>query len=640
MTTLLNNALPQEEYAQFVASLYSDKKTMIVGTGASIFAAFLTYYRLQDPFILGFIAAFAIIGALRFVSMAYFSKHTKGGEIGNVRTWGNVAIAGGVSMGLNLGVWTFYICLFSNDNFAELVAISACLTNMVGVAARNFGMDKLVTYQSAAIGIPVVSGLLLKGDYWHVALALLFIPFFASIRALAASVRELFINTVRTSAELQFMAKYDPLTELLNRASFNQIVNSQLSTGVESYLIAIFDVDEFKSINDRFGHLAGDHLLIELSRRLKNALGAQHVVSRFGGDEFVVFVSGGISEEDQSALHQRISSCFDESFLLLQNTIHINSSVGIAAHHANDSEELEKVIMKADLALYEAKQSGKGRMCAFEEDMDSRFRRREQLKQDLFSAIEKKQLYLHFQPIVNLNTKKVSNCEALLRWDHPEYGTISPGEFIELAEMSGSISALSRFALQEAIRQASTWPEDVSVSVNLSAHDLENDLIVNDIQNYLVRQNLAPSRLVLEITESAILSNPVTATEILFRLRKAGIKTALDDFGTGYANFSYLVDIPFDKLKIDRSVTLRIMEEPRSGILLSGLSEMANRLDMIITVEGVETQEQLEAVSTSGNIDEIQGWIFGRPIPAKDISELLAAQHSQSALSLAATSVA
>ena len=206
--------------------------------------------------------------------------------------------------------------------------------------------------------------------------------------------------------------------------------------------------------------------------------------------------------------------------------------------------------------------------------------------------------------------------------------------------MSGSISALSRFALQEAIRQASTWPEDVSVSVNLSAHDLENDLIVNDIQNYLVRQNLAPSRLVLEITESAILSNPVTATEILFRLRKAGIKTALDDFGTGYANFSYLVDIPFDKLKIDRSVTLRIMEEPRSGILLSGLSEMANRLDMIITVEGVETQEQLEAVSTSGNIDEIQGWIFGRPIPAKDISELLAAQHSQSALSLAATSVA
>ena len=605
-----------------MASLYSDRKTMIVGTIASIAATLITVFKTGNPVIWVFAIGFALIGLFRYFSMQRFAAQREDEIEFNARKWERIALAGGIAMGLCLGSWAFFVIAFTEDSFAELVAISACLTNMVGVAARNFGTDSLVTSQSAAIGLPIIGGLFLQGDGWHLLLGFLFAPFFYSSRYLAASIRALFLKVIRTNAKVQFMATHDTLTGLLNRSSFHRVVTANHDARRQSCLLAIFDIDNFKAINDSFGHLAGDHLLIEVGRRLKQVFGPAKIISRFGGDEFVVFMPGGAGKRDQLSLYHKIRSCFEEEFHLLHHVARVNCSVGMAAALAGRFD-MDDLLVKADLALHEAKLEGKAGLRVFEAEMNSRFIRREKLKQDIGDAVARNELSVYFQPIFDVSENRVTCCEALLRWDHPRFGQVPPGEFIPLAENAGCISDLTTFVLHQALHNATDWPDDVGVSVNLSALDLHNDKVIREVALALESSALDASRLTLEITESAILSDPVKATNALYGLRQRGVKVALDDFGTGYANFCYLIDIPFDKLKIDRSVTAQIVSEKRSRVLLYGLAEIASRLDMVVTVEGVETQEQLDAVMECHNVNEIQGWIFGIPLPATAIAELL-----------------
>jgi len=624
--------LPKDEYQQFVASLYSDHKTMIVGTLSAVIASLITTAKTGDNFILFFTAAFIAVGFGRYMTMISFARNRETMDIAiSAKRWESVAVIGGTAMGLCLGLWAFYIVTFCNDSFAELVAISACLTHMVGVAARNFGADVLVTSQSLAIGLPIVASLLIRGEIWHIALGALFIPFFTSARYLAASVRSLFLEVIRSNARIQYMAKYDTLTGLCNRASFHRLVESGHRPATGPCAVAIFDIDDFKVVNASHGHIAGDHMLIEVAERLRQRFGEEFVVARFGGDEFVIFFSGATDPEQIDDLARRINSCFDAEFRCLDNVLRAHCSIGIATSRG-ERLDIDRLLMKADLALYEAKSEGKFKWRVFETEMNARFLRRESLKRDIVDAADRGEFTLVFQPIFNVVENRIACCEALIRWRHHEYGAIPPAEFVPLAESTGCIKQLTRFVIWESLRQGAEWPAGIGVSVNLSALDLQTDAMMAEVEAALAAYGFDPCRLTLEITESAILSDPAKATAMLFALRQRGVKIALDDFGTGYANFSYLVDIPFDKLKIDRSLTLRVIEEERSRTLVAGVCEIAKRMAMTVTVEGIEKYDQLEALLSCGNVDEVQGWIFGYPLPGAAVTDLLRAQHASEEL--------
>ena len=422
------------------------------------------------------------------------------------------------------------------------------------------------------------------------------------------------------------MAKHDILTGLPNRGTFFHLAEAKHDLCTSRSLILVLDIDNFKSINDTYGHIAGDHLLIEIAKRMTTALGSNHIVSRIGGDEFVIHYSGDIDEAKIENVSQSILSCFIEPFECLNNIIRSSCSIGIAISD-DDEPDFENMFIRADLALYEAKNSGKGCYCVYSPEMNTRYIRKQKLREDIQYAIKRNEISLVYQPIFNATGSKVKCCETLARWTHPEYGSVSPDEFIQLAENIGCISLITKYVIWESIRQCTSWPQGIGVSINLSPIDLRNDDLANEVSKAIEHYKFDPQRLILEVTETAIMDNPQNSISVLDDLRKKGVCIALDDFGSGYANFSYLVDIHFDKLKIDRSITARILTDDRSRILLNSLCDLAKKFDMLVTIEGVENISQLESIVGCGNVDEIQGWVFGVPQPADKISLLLASQH-------------
>lgn len=625
--------LPAEEYNKFVSSLFSDRKTMVIGTIGAVVASVITYLRESDVNILFFSLLFVLICAVRFYTMSYYIEQTgEDNETDYSKKWEIVAVLSGISMALCLGIWVSYIIHYSEHSFSILVAVSTCLAHMVGVAGRNFGADILVTSQSLAVGLPMVSVLMLKGDGWNIALGLLFIPFFSSARFIATSIRSIFLEVIRSNVQINYLAKHDILTGLSNRTSFNAIIGPNLKVGDSECILAIFDIDDFKNINDKHGQLAGDHLLVELSKRLIESLGSACILSRFGGDEFVIFYPGTQDQLDADSISQKVFNCFEKPFHCIDNLVRSSCSIGIAVVGPGKLD-LEDLLMKADLALHEAKEGGKGIYRIYTSEMNAKFLRKQDLRRDLPNAVKNGELMLVYQPTLNVHENRVSCCESLVRWTHHKYGPVAPDEFIPLAETIGCISGITRYVVREAIRQCSTWPEHIGVSINLSAVDLVNPLLIQEIEGEIRAAQIDPHRLIFEVTETAILDSPLEAAAVLGAFRKLGIRIALDDFGTGYANFSYLVDIPFDKMKIDRSITVRIIDEDRTRILLGGLGAIAKNLNMQVTVEGVETQAQIDAILESPDIDELQGYYLSMPLPKREIRTLLEKQTPDSTLS-------
>jgi predicted signal transduction protein with EAL and GGDEF domain len=299
-----------------------------------------------------------------------------------------------------------------------------------------------------------------------------------------------------------------------------------------------------------------------------------------------------------------------------------NVSIGLVASFEAD-DDLDALMIKADLALYKAKNNGKSQMQSFHDEMDTDYRYRQRLKAELRMTVAEGGLTLVYQPIVDLKTRRVVSCEALARWQHPELGAIPPSLFIPLAEETGLISDISRWVLASAAAECRNWPEDVSVSVNISARDFRDADVGGMVRDALRSSGLAPHRLEIEVTETALIDERQAATTILSALAAQGIGIALDDFGTGYSSLSYLHALPFSKLKIDRSFVMDIGTNPRSLRLLSNVAQLGKDINLKVTAEGVETEEQLALIQTHTKVDQIQGYLFGVPLPARDVSELV-----------------
>jgi diguanylate cyclase (GGDEF)-like protein/PAS domain S-box-containing protein len=427
-------------------------------------------------------------------------------------------------------------------------------------------------------------------------------------------------------ARINRMARYDELTGLPNRQSFRDEIATYLTAGGKSAALLFIDLDQFKQVNDTLGHPSGDKLLCAVTGRLREVLGPDDYVARFGGDEFVVFQRNVETREQSAELAAKIVDRLSARYEIDHHLIEIGASIGIAV--ASSGVGADALLKHADMALYRAKADGRGTYCFFREEMAESVEARRTLEIDLRQALAKEEFELYFQPLVNLKSGRISTCEALLRWRHPRRGLVSPADIIPVAEEIGLIIDLGRWILRKACMECMTWPEQVRVAVNLSPLQFHQRNVLDDIRYALSVSGLPAHRLEIEITESSLMRNTQWTRDALEQLRKEGVSISLDDFGTGYSSLSYLHSFPLNKVKIDRSF-LEGIREDKPLTLLRGVARLSADIGMSVVVEGIETNEQLELVGADGTVTEAQGYLFGRPVAAGQIRQLLAASHGR-----------
>ena len=417
--------------------------------------------------------------------------------------------------------------------------------------------------------------------------------------------------------QLHHQAFHDPLTDLANRSLFTNQVKSALDKESDEVAVLFIDLDDFKTFNDSFGHDAGDELLVAVARRLRDSVRPDDAIARLGGDEFAVMVSDERSVSDSATMVAgRIMKAFEQPVSAAGEIIFVHLSIGIATTH--DSHDADELIRNADLAMYRAKESGKGRHEMFDPGMRDAVLKRHGLKEELQRAVERGQLIVEYQPIVSLETGEVSAAEALVRWNHPGRGRLLPSEFVPLAEETGMIIALGQFVLDEACRSARAWQESarggsgIAVHVNLSAVELRDPNLHSTVAATLDDSGLDPHLLVLEITES-LLQDAQSSQAALKGLRGLGVRLALDDFGTGYSSLSYLRELPLDILKIAKPFVEGMARGSQESSFARMIIDLARALDLDVVAEGIESAEELEALREL-NCELGQGFYLARPL--------------------------
>ena len=423
---------------------------------------------------------------------------------------------------------------------------------------------------------------------------------------------------------ISFLAHNDALTGLLNRAHFTEMLGqtvSRLERYGAPFALIFLDLDHFKTVNDTRGHPVGDRLLVDVSKRLRALVPPATVLARLGGDEFAIILNKAAKAGDAEPLAQSIVDSLSQPFVIDGETINIGASVGIAIapRHGTRSDQL---LRNVDLALYRAKDSGRSAYRFFELSMDSQARERRALEFDLKTALQNDEFLLFYQPLIGAVSNQPTGFEALLRWNHPIRGIISPAEFIPIAENSGLIKSIGDWAIEEACMMAATWPDHLTIAVNLSAPQFDNARIVETVKSALKESGLAPHRLELEITESLLIDRPDDVIAILEQLRKIGVCIAMDDFGTGYSSLSYLLKFPYDKIKIDRSFISAIATDKAACDVLRTIGALAKTLNMRVTAEGVETREQFEFLRAIA-CDQVQGFYFAKPMQDFELAPFL-----------------
>ena len=431
----------------------------------------------------------------------------------------------------------------------------------------------------------------------------------------------------QSQATIAHLAHHDALTGLPNRLQFHQ----QLTKAVQhrrlhgtDLAVLFIDLDGFKSINDTLGHATGDSLLKHVASRLRNALRAEDTIGRLGGDEFAVIQVGVEQPTEAATLATRLIEVIKAPFSIDNQSLTVGASIGIVLAHG-DYQEPEELLRAADLAMYRAKADGRGRHRFFDPELDRQVQERRVLELALRAAVEQDELGIHYQPLVNLESGRISGFEALSRWDDPIRGVVSPSVFIPLAEEIGLIAIIGRRILERACAQAATWPAHISIAVNLSPAQFQCGTLVDAVTSALKASGLQPGRLELEITESIFLKDSDANLLQLRQVGALGVRISMDDFGTGYSSLSYLRSFPFDKIKIDKSFVQDLPTNPSSIAIVRAVCGLARSFGASTAAEGVETDDQLKHVRAEG-CTEVQGFIFSKPLPARDLPALLAAE--------------
>jgi diguanylate cyclase (GGDEF)-like protein/PAS domain S-box-containing protein len=428
----------------------------------------------------------------------------------------------------------------------------------------------------------------------------------------------------KAEARIAYMAHHDGLTNLANRELYQERLREALESGQPGnarVAVLCVDLDLFKNVNDSFGHPMGDRLLKIVAERLRSEVRGNNLVARLGGDEFAVILASDVSPNEASDYAVRLIKMLSASYDIDGIEVVIGASIGIALS-PGDGETSEELMRNADMALYRAKSDGGGVHRFFEKEMDRQAQKRRDMELDLRRAFANGEFEVHYQPLVDIASDRISGFESLLRWRHPEKGMISPADFIPVAEDIGLIVALGEWVLREACSEAVKWPTDVKVAVNLSPMQFRSRNLVQVVVSALAHSGLSPLRLELEITESVFLAETEANLAILHQLRELGVSISMDDFGTGYSSLSYLRSFPFDKIKIDRSFVKDLAQRSDCVAIVRAISGLGRSLNITTTAEGVETVDQLDWLRAEG-CTEVQGFLFSAAKPAAEVAQLL-----------------
>ncbi len=432
----------------------------------------------------------------------------------------------------------------------------------------------------------------------------------------------------RAEARLAFMAQHDGLTGLPNRALLRQRVDEMLlhtRRSVEKVALLMLGLDNFKAVNDTLGHAVGDKLLRGVAKRLRSTLRDEDALARLNSDEFAIVQSGLTRPEDAVMLAKRLLEAIADSYLLDGHSVVIGASIGIAMA-PRDGDDSEKLLKSADMALSRAKADARGTFAFFEAALDAKAQSRRKIEVELRDAIQNDVLRPYYQPLIDLQSGRITGFEALVRWPHAERGMVSPAEFIPVAEETGLINPLGGLMLRRACLDAATWPDDVRVAVNLSPLQFRSGNLLSMVTDALRQSSLPPRRLELEITETLLLEKSAQVLATLHALRALGVRISMDDFGTGYSSLSYLRSFPFDKIKVDQSFVRDLGANREAQAIIRSIVSLGKGLGVTITAEDVETEAELSCLRAEG-CDEGQGFLFSKARPNVEIISLLAAQR-------------
>ena len=448
---------------------------------------------------------------------------------------------------------------------------------------------------------------------------------------LNASLSKRLLEEKVAAEQIEYLAFHDKLTGLSNRGMFSIMLERGLQEArryERSLAVLFLDLDRFKNINDTLGHQAGDLLLQEMAARLKGVLRESDCIARLGGDEFVIMIPNFASAEQLGAVTQKALAAVSRTFKLGNHEFHVTASVGISVYPGDGDDE--RTLMKnADIAMYRSKEDGKNTFTFYSADLNTHSIERLAFESSLRRALDAGQFEVHYQPRVDCHTSQMNGVEALLRWKHPDLGTVPPAKFIPVAEENGLIVPIGRWVLLTACQQQVAWCKlglpPLCMSVNLSPRQFYEDHLLSDVRAILLQTGIEPSLLELEITESLLMRDTVKASRVLTEFRSLGIRLSLDDFGTGYSSLANLKRFPIDTIKVDRSFVRELVSNAEDRAITEAIIVMGKSLKMAIVAEGVETQGQIEFLRTHG-CSEFQGFYFSKAVPPAGIADILRAQ--------------
>jgi diguanylate cyclase (GGDEF)-like protein len=526
------------------------------------------------------------------------------------------AVANAATLGVIWGAAP--ILFFDPTRSDQLIVICVCVGMLCG------GSFVLATLPAAVVvyTIPIATGSLVAlirtpHDPIHYLVVPLLFSYGAALSRAAIAHGLQFADRVVAQVQAETAAQHDALTGLPNRPAFEAALLKafeRLEHYGERFALLYFDLDNFKRVNDRLGHHAGDQLLRQVAGRLAGGLRERDTVARLGGDEFVLLARGSMDALSAARRADEMAQCFDAPFSLDGTVVDCRPSIGIALA-PSDGADSGSLLRHADAALYKAKRDRNRAAHFYRAAEDRAAGDRRELAHDLHDAVGRGEFSLHYQPILGLDGEPVVACEALLRWRHPRRGLISPAQFIPIAEHSGAIHEIGEWAMREACAEATTWPDHVSVSVNVSAEQICDQSIISVVESALRESGLAPQRLRLEITESALLAQTQGTASALMRLSDRGVAIVLDDFGTGFSSFDHIRRLAVRGLKIDRSFVADLPFDQKSAAIVHAVAHLARTLDIEVTAEGIETEAQLEFLRLA-RCHSGQGHLFAKALGA------------------------
>jgi diguanylate cyclase (GGDEF)-like protein len=626
-----DRSVADEVRQSLVETLFSSSTSLGVGAVAGSTVSTLIALSSGDVWLTSMAVAIGLVGAGRVIHHVFHrvgqqdkTETARAETIYEVGAW---------AYSLLLGMMTLMTLVRSEDAVHHMFAATLTTGYAAGICGRNAGRPVIAIGQLSLAMAPATLGLFLSPDPFRWILGGVFIVFMIGMVDITLQTYSAVLKAMSATREqknltdrFERLARFDAMTGLENRGSFQERLEVELAAvAADGSQLAVLwvDLDRFKEINDSLGHPTGDGVLCTVARQLSSIVDGRGSVARFGGDEFVLLARGSkpfFAEE----LAREVMRGLSVPMSIEGTSIQVTGSIGAAVAPSHGTEA-DILLQHADMALYHAKANGRNDFCMFESKMQEEFQQKRRLEAALKDAIEKGELEVYYQPIVDLRTKKVTCCEALLRWHHPELGMVSPATFIPLAESTGLISPISHWVLYQACAAAAAWPEDVSIAVNMSPALLKDLHLSHMILSALYRSGLAARRLELEITESVLLEENAQSNSLIREFQRIGLKLSIDDFGTGYSSLTYLKKYRFDKIKIDTTFIADVTKSREARAIIHALVSLAAELDMEIVAEGIETETQLGYVTGAG-CTAAQGFFLGRPVPESVINRRLELQ--------------